>query len=562
MRIIILMLLAVLMLAIPAFSEPATSELKEFYNLVPDYSKTNGAYSPAISPNGDALVFYSENGKVQVLSGIKSFTKKLEAKGYTEPQPWQLDVKIPQTNKTYLKLNDGLRVSRNIDWSPDGKSFVFVYQGRLMLTEGIDYQKKTAKVRMLADLLTKDDLKDNGTYRNYKPDITSQEPIRVPRWSPDGTRIAYLRPKVAHQGAICVVDVKSGEEILVSDEATDCPLLWQQPWSPDSKYLAYASAQNESFPGQNEALMKIDGRSLYLTVAHADGTKGSHIFSDSGYGSYSPSWSPKSNEIAYVAPSQDMIRFVEGGKITDLDGLFTFTVYNRKIDCGDSGLSSLVTQQISYKDPEIQKYLTAEREAADKRQNEKYEELYQKVMTSEEIQKLHDNKLTHGEMMAISLIAQVQAVLPPEDEHIVAEMRKAIDPSKEPDELVGAVFRVMDPYEDKLLSLNNGKFSFSFPWIERRIISDEEPLYSPDGSKIALIRNVFNLEDQLWILDVATGKERLFFSADTIDCVSWTADGKLLLLQTKRTLAQKPKPETSETTTWPSYPEVWLLEPK
>lgn len=560
----ILTLLAVLTLAIPASSEPAVSELKEFYNLVPDYSKTNGAYSPAISPNGDTLVFYAQDGKVQVLSGIKSFTQKLESKGYTEPQSWQLEVKIPDTKKAYLQLNDEpSRIGRHIDWSPDGKSFVFVYQGRLMLAEGIDIQKKTAKVKMLADLLTKDDLKDNGSYRNYKSSITSQEPISLPRWSPDGTKVAYLRPKVAFPGAICVVDVKSGKETLITDQATDCPLLWQQPWSPDSKYLAYTLVRSENFPGQDEAFMKIDGKGLYLAVVPADGSRASHTFSDSGRGSYSPSWNPKFNEIAYVAPSQDMIKFWESGNISAYpDTVFSLTAYSRKIEFKDNNLSSLVTQQISYKDPEIQKYLSAAKEAADKRQNEKFEELYHNVMTSEELQRLHDGTLSLSEMMAISIIAQVQAILPPEDEHIIADMRRAIDPTKKADEMLSDVFKVMDPYQDKLLSSNNGSFSFGFPWMEKRVIADTEPLYSPDGSKIALIRNAFNQADQLWILDPSTGKERLLISAYSIDCVSWTADGKRLLLQTKRKLAEKKKPGEVETTKWPSYPEVWLIEPK
>lgn len=64
---------------------------------------------------------------------------------------------------------------------------------------------------------------------------------------------------------------------------------------------------------------------------------------------------------------------------------------------------------------------------------------------------------------------------------------------------------------------------------------------------------------------MASGRERMVFEAEDIGCVSWTNDGKLLLLQSKQTLAQKEdKDESGATkpTTWPSYPEVWLLEPK
>jgi len=105
-------------------------------------------------------------------------------------------------------------------WSPDGDTLLFVSArdgGRNLYTAR---------------------LKDGSTSwtESFEFDInrltSSSEDATSPRWSPDGTRVAFIRGK----GDIVVVDATGGAETVLLEH-------WDTPdyhWSPDGEWIAYS----------------------------------------------------------------------------------------------------------------------------------------------------------------------------------------------------------------------------------------------------------------------------------------------------------------------------------
>jgi len=65
----------------------------------------------------------------------------------------------------------------------------------------------------------------------------------------------------------------------------------------------------------------------------------------------------------------------------------------------------------------------------------------------------------------------------------------------------------------------------------RFLVEGETPVWSPDSSRIAYIR-----EGGLWVADIATGKEGALFSAEkgyTVEDLAWSSDGKRIVFRYK-----------------------------
>jgi Tol biopolymer transport system component len=130
--------------------------------------------------------------------------------------------------------------------------------------------------------------------------------VRVPRWSPDGKRIAYIKGFDPGQNAVCVVDVASGRETVLARDATDAEAVWQQPWSADSKCIVYAGGKMAPEVGMRwltspETVGEADiGEESFIAVVPVDG--GARRFIKSKGASLCPSWSPKEDRIAVAWP--------------------------------------------------------------------------------------------------------------------------------------------------------------------------------------------------------------------------------------------------------------------
>jgi Tol biopolymer transport system component len=102
--------------------------------------------------------------------------------------------------------------------------------------------------------------------------------VGLPRWSPDGKRIAFSAKNPSGDWKIYVVSADGGSpEQVTPDEG-----LLDPTWSPDGNFLAYSS---DDFMGLNSAVHLVDLRTHHVsTVAGSEGL-------------FSPRWSPDGRSL-------------------------------------------------------------------------------------------------------------------------------------------------------------------------------------------------------------------------------------------------------------------------
>jgi dipeptidyl aminopeptidase/acylaminoacyl peptidase len=171
---------------------------------------------PRWSPDGQTLAFISSRGEKPQLFVMPAFGG--------EPEP-------------ITKSKTGVAA---IAWSPDGTSIAFLAEPDP--TEAEEKKEKDKDDVRLVD-------RDHKYRRLWRVDVGSKKveelvggefQIADPRWSPDGTRIAYVvtpTPK-ADDGTLSdvwVVDVatRATRKVVVNDGSDEAPR-----WSPDGSHLA------------------------------------------------------------------------------------------------------------------------------------------------------------------------------------------------------------------------------------------------------------------------------------------------------------------------------------
>jgi serine/threonine protein kinase/Tol biopolymer transport system component len=154
---------------------------------------------PAYSPDGGMIAFRSERG------GGGIFV-------------------MGATGESVRRLSD---IGYNPSWSPDGKEVV-------VATEGITSPAWRSSVSQLWRIRVED-----GSRRLVTPGDAVQ-----PSWSPHGRRIAYWGiPDGKAQRDLWTLPVAGGGPVQVTDDAY---LNWSPVWSPDGRYLYYASDRGGS----------------------------------------------------------------------------------------------------------------------------------------------------------------------------------------------------------------------------------------------------------------------------------------------------------------------------
>lgn len=107
---------------------------------------------------------------------------------------------------------------------------------------------------------------------------------REPRWSPDGTRIAFMSNRAGNWD-LYILDLATGDTTrLTSNTGYD----GAPTWSPDSQWLAYESYQNGN---------------LDIYLIRADGEEGPFAVTRNPDPDYSPAWRPGElgRELAYAS---------------------------------------------------------------------------------------------------------------------------------------------------------------------------------------------------------------------------------------------------------------------
>ena len=129
-------------------------------------------------------------------------------------------------------------------------------------------------------------------------------------WSPDGTRIAYVRGQNDENGHwlshiwTVNVDGSSDNQRTEGDVRDDWPA-----WSPDSKRIAFERLTSN---GRDENGDRIDSdRHIVVMTSYGNSPK---ALNEGGHWEHSPAWSPDGSQLAYQRNESLMVSEVDGSK--------------------------------------------------------------------------------------------------------------------------------------------------------------------------------------------------------------------------------------------------------
>jgi serine/threonine protein kinase len=187
---------------------------KNVTNLTKDSKK--GDTMPAFSPDGKHIAFRSER----------------------EPKGIYL---MEATAENVRRVSD---VGFHPSWSPDGAKIVV---------------SERASTHHTLHTVPNSSLWIIDVNTGNKQQLDTKGDAIMPSWSPNGQRIAYWFVQEGKSGEIATVPASGGEPVVITNDAFSD---WNPVWSPDGKFLYFASDRGGSMSLWRVAIDEATGKSL------------------------------------------------------------------------------------------------------------------------------------------------------------------------------------------------------------------------------------------------------------------------------------------------------------
>jgi dipeptidyl aminopeptidase/acylaminoacyl peptidase len=229
--------------------------------------------SPAFSPTGDRVAYESQ-GDVWIVQTANGRMRRVTTNGAPDRAPaWSPDgkqiafvstrdgragvwlVSSDGEDAGLRRLTDGLLIEDDPQWSPDGSLIAFTCKrGNEFYSQGVCVAETSAAgTRVAARRITPGDEFDHST----------------PRWSPDGSRLAFLSDRSGFMHVWLMGADGSGARECDSGTRETTAAYWavRPMWSPDSRALLVSANDQGRFD-----LLRIDATTATIeTIGHGSG---------------------------------------------------------------------------------------------------------------------------------------------------------------------------------------------------------------------------------------------------------------------------------------------------